>query len=219
MLFRSVYTPATLKNLGDTVSYLRGTGLRHIYINPDYSAPWSIDNLSELEDAYRALKKIYINAYIKEEPLFISIIDAKIAAILRGGYQNKEKCQMGIRDFAFSPSGNIFPCERLIGDGEKNKHCIGNVNEGYLGKINCCLKTGGYEINQECIACSLRPYCMNWCGCTNYFSSGYYNRVGPFICASEKYAIQISFEIIEEIPEQQSYLFSEHLSGRLSMNL
>jgi uncharacterized protein len=36
---------------------------------------------------------------------------------------------------------------------------------------------------------------MNWCSCSNYFSSGYYNRVGPFLCASEKTAIRTAFNI------------------------
>ncbi len=31
---------------------------------------------------------------------------------------------------------------------------------------------------------------MNWCGCSNAFMTGYYNRVGPFLCASERAAIE-----------------------------
>jgi uncharacterized protein len=45
----------------------------------------------------------------------------------------------------------------------------------------------------------LRDYCMNWCGCSNYYSTGSYNVVSPFTCASEKAAIKTAFNIIPKI--------------------
>jgi len=219
VLVNSVYTPETIGNLGETVKYLKNLGIRQIYINPDFSASWTANDLPGLTKAYQDLKKIYIESYQEGTPVFISLLDGKIASVLRGGYKAEERCQMGVKDFAFSPSGNIFPCERLIEDGDVNKHCIGNVNEGFVKQNNQCLKHGSCNLNSECITCGIKDYCMNWCGCSNYFSSGYYDRVGPFLCASERAAIQTAYEIIEEMSEKYSHVFSEHLSGRPTMNL
>jgi uncharacterized protein len=53
---------------------------------------------------------------------------------------------------------------------------------------------------------------MNWCGCTNYFSTGKYNFVGPFTCASEKAAINSAFQVIEDA-RSKGLNFSEHVAG------
>jgi uncharacterized protein len=52
------------------------------------------------------------------------LIDGAIAVILRGGYKPLERCRMGAGEYAFGPSGNIYPCERLIGsdDGKEALH-------------------------------------------------------------------------------------------------
>ena len=47
--------------------------------------------------------------------------------ILRGGYRPLERCRMGNGEYAFAASGNIYPCERLIGDGEGKNHRIGKM--------------------------------------------------------------------------------------------
>jgi hypothetical protein len=41
----------------------------------------------------------------------------------------------------------------------------------------------------------MRSYCVNWCGCSNIFMTGYSNRVGPFLCASERAAIGAAMDI------------------------
>jgi uncharacterized protein len=71
----------------------------------------------------------------------------------------------------------------------------------------------GQDINTECLSCGLNSYCMNWCGCSNYFSSGYYNRVTPFLCASEKVAIQTSFNVIKALENTGASTFVDHLAG------
>ena len=40
---------------------------------------------------------------------------------------------------------------------------------------------------------------MNWCGCSNFFSTGHYNQAGPFICASEKAAINTALAVFKEL--------------------
>jgi uncharacterized protein len=55
---------------------------------------------------------------------------------------------------------------------------------------------------------------MNWCGCSNYFSSGYYNRVSSFLCASEQAAIKVAFDVFQKLESEMSGVFMEHLSGR-----
>jgi uncharacterized protein len=137
--------------------------------------------------------------------------------ILRGGYQPLEQCRMGTGEFAFTPSGNIYPCERLIGSDNGQSHCIGNIHDGFFLKEKCFQKSN-MATNNECQLCSLSQYCMNWCGCTNYFLTGSYNLVGPFVCASEKAAINSAFKVIKEANDK-GLNFSEHLAAAPIMSV
>ena len=59
---------------------------------------------------------------------------------------------------------------------------------------------------------------MNWCGCSNYFMTGYYNRVGPFLCASEKAAIQAASRVVEVLERSLGPTFVHHLTGETHFN-
>ncbi|MBM7867707.1 uncharacterized protein JOC69_002613 [Heliobacterium gestii] len=219
LLVNAVYGPQTFRALPHTVEYFRSLGLKRIFLNPDFSAPWTQVDANDIASVYEQIAAIYIDSYRKGSPLYISLIDGKIATILRGGYQREERCQMGIKEFAFTPEGNIFPCERLVGDGAAdNGHCIGHIDRGLLLNKMTCHVHPAEAINRTCNTCGLRDYCMNWCGCSNYQSSGYYNKVGPFTCASEKAAITVAINAYQLLEQELGATFFEHLAGIPSMN-
>jgi len=213
----AVYHPQTLQHLPETVEYLSSLGVRQIYLNPDFSAYWRKEEIDRLPDIYGKVAEQYISFYLQETPHYISLFDSKIAVILRGGYDEFERCRMGKGEFAFTPDGRIYPCERLVGIHE-NKHLIGNINDGIDDELLSCHIKSGNSINTECMSCGLKDFCMHWCGCSNYFSTGYYNRVSPFLCASEKTALQISFNIFKILEEKIGSTFFEHLGGFPIMN-
>lgn len=218
VLVNSVFHPRTFRYLPQVVEYFSSLGLKQIHLNPDFSAPWSQKDINALPDIYDQIAQQYIAFYIQGNPLFINLIDNKIAAILRGGYESIERCRMGKGEFAFSPEGNIYPCERLVGDGTENRHCIGNIHNGLNIERMSCNRLPDQTINAECLSCSLNQYCMNWCGCSNYMSTGYYNRVGQFLCISEKAAIQAALNAFQILEKKLGPTFVDHLSGHPSSN-
>jgi uncharacterized protein len=213
VLVNAVYHPGTFIYLPEVIKYFSARGLRRIYLNPDFSASWSAEDAGQLTEIYSRVGELYVEYYLAQNPHFISLIDSKIAVILREGYQLSEICQMGKREIAFSPNGNIYLCERLIGDGNKNEHCIGNINNGLRVEKESCNFATYHSINDECQACGLRDYCTNWCGCSNYFSTGYYNLVSHFLCASEKAAIEVAFKVFQDLETKLGPIFMEHLAG------
>ena len=209
----SVYHPHTFRYLPQAVDYFSSLGIRQIHLNPDHSANWSKEDTDQLAGVYDQIAQRYIAYYAQGNPHFINLIDNKIAVILRGGYAGIERCRMGRGEYAFSPEGNIFPCERLVGDGTENRHCIGNIDDGLALNRMSCFVAPGESANAECLSCSLRPYCVNWCGCSNYMSTGYYNRVDYFSCVAEKAAIQTAFNVFQTLEEALGPTFMGHLSG------
>jgi uncharacterized protein len=198
-MVNAVYRPETLPYLAQTVEYLSSTGARRIYLSADFSAPWSSEDTASLFNAYDAIGKRYCEYYRAGDPHYISIIDGKIAVILQDGYNKQDQCLMGRGELAISPEGNLFPCERLVGDGKGNGHCIGTLETGPLLERMYCHTAQGKGAKDECGRCDLRKYCMYWCGCSNFFATGYYDRVSALLCASERAAIQTALNVIEEL--------------------
>lgn len=209
----AVFSPRTLRHLPETVEYLSSLGVRQIYLNPDFSAEWTQEHIDLLPEVYGRIADLYVDCYRRGDPHFISPIDAKISVVLRGGYSPCEQCRMGTGEFAFAPNGDIYPCERLVGNGDR-EHCIGNLQSGLTGPPVLKHRAPGTRLNVECLGCELRSYCMNWCGCSNFFSSGYYNRVNGFLCASEKATMAASMVAFETLSNDEAGVnFFEHLGG------
>jgi uncharacterized protein len=207
----AVFGPETVHRLPGTVDYLASLGVTQIHLNPDYSAQWSAADVADLPGVYAQVGDLYARYRMQERPLFVSLIDSKIAVILRGGYQPGEMCRMGSAEFAYTPGGWIYPCERLVGAGVGGDHCIGHLDTGVQPVRGACGADGA--TNPECASCGLQRYCMRWCGCSNYFASGRYDRVSPFLCASERAAIQTGFDVFRRLEQLRGPTFFEHASG------
>ncbi len=222
IMVNAVYCPDTVEYLPETIDYFSLLGLRQIYLSPDYSATWTPEQCERLPEIYGKVGKLYQDYYRNDDPHFISLIDSKIAVMLRGGYQKQEQCSMGKGELAFTPEGDIYPCERLVGSGDEDdarEHRIGHVDEGIDGNRMEChrIDNGNSEkvikLADPCDTCSLKSLCMNWCGCSNYFGSGYYDRASAFLCASEHAAIACAVEAYQNLEADYGELFYDHVSG------
>jgi uncharacterized protein len=209
----AVYRPETFRELVGVVRYLASLGFRHIYLNPDLTASWTRCDAECLPEVYGRVADQYMEWYLADDPRFVSLIDSKIAVLLRGGYQPAERCRMGRGEFAFTPEGNVYPCERLIGQGTGGAHCLGNVSDHFAPLSSSHLPAGDGTAAGACRDCGLKELCVNWCGCSNYFSTGHYDRVGPFLCASERAAIATAARVFETLEASLGPTFANHLAG------
>jgi len=209
----AVYRPDTVEALPEVVDYLSSLGVRQIYLNPDFSAAWTEEAVARVPAIYRVVADRYMQFYREGRPHFISLIDSKITVMLRGGYQPVERCRMGKGEFAFDPTGRVFPCERLVSKAPDD-HVIGPAN-GLLriGPLQDHFAPGP-PINAECAACGVGDYCVNWCGCSNYFMTGHYNRVSPFLCTSERTLIELAATVFETLESELGPTFTDHLGGK-----
>jgi uncharacterized protein len=210
VLVNAVFHPETFKALPETVTFLSELGVRHIYLNTDYSAHWAPDQTLQLADVYDRVADNYVRFYRRGDPHFISLIDTKIIVILRNGYAPEERCRMGKGELAFTPDGGIYPCERLVGVTD-NRHRIGHLDRGLDPERGTCRPAS--ILNTPCLTCGIRNYCMNWCGCSNFFATGHYNQVNAFICESEKAALRAAFKAYTALESRLSDSFFDHVHG------
>lgn len=207
----AVFRPETLAQGPDMVAYFARLGVDQIYLNPDFSARWSQADLGDLYQVYARVGALYQQWHRAWTPRFVSLIGAKIAPILTGGYRPESRCQMGVKELAFSPDGHVLPCERLVGDGRASLHCIGTVAEGINTCAGCQSRWSALSINAECQDCGVRDYCMRWCGCSNYMAGGRYDTASPFLCASERAAVRVAFEGFQTLSDALGVRFLENL--------
>jgi uncharacterized protein len=209
----AVYRPDTVEHLPEVIDYLSSLGVRQIYLNPDFSAGWTEEAVARVPPIYQAIAERYMNFYREGRPHFISLIDSKITVMLRGGYQPLERCRMGTGEFAFTPSGHVFPCERLVAS-DPEKHAIGSTNGlVQIGPLRDHFAPGP-PVSAPCVLCGLQGYCVNWCGCSNYFMTGSYNRVSPFLCVSERTLMELAALVFRTLESELGPTFMDHLGGK-----
>jgi uncharacterized protein len=204
----AVYGPDTIDHLAKSVSYFTDLGISAIHLNPNIHAFNGNKIASKLRKTYMQIADHYIQCYQNDTEIAINLIDSKIIVFLKGGYDATDKCGMGETEWGFAPSGNIYPCERLIGEDNDLSLCLGNIHTGFdFSNQNSLLKPKNNR-NKKCNNCIYQKFCMNWCGCSNYHMTGHTNLVSDTFCESEKAAILAAKFVLTTL--NQNELFLDH---------
>ncbi len=204
----SVYGPESVGSLAEIVGFFVGHDVPLIHLNPNITSTWGASNMELLEESYRAVADVYIDSYQKGKEIAVSLIDSKIIVFLKQGYERADRCGMGATEWGFAPSGNIYPCERFIVEDDGGELCLGNVHTGVNTTSRCAMLKRRGNHNPECAACSLGKFCMNWCGCTNYFMTGDAGLSSAFLCRSEKASIRAAQYALDTLRNDD--LFVDH---------
>jgi len=212
----AVFGPDTISELPRTVEFFIKSGVLLIHLNPNIKAVWPDKLQYGLSEIFQHLADVYINCYQKGQEIYVNLLDNKMLLFLKGGYDKSDVCSMGDGELAFAPSGNIYPCERFIGEDDNASLCLGNIYTGLDMAHRCSLRTQRGNINPECVECRLAKYCMNWCGCTNYFMSGQTNIATPMLCAMERAMIAAAQRVFDSLVSSGNELFANHMYSHVA---
>jgi len=211
----AVYGPETINFLPQSVLFFIELGVPVIHLNPNILANWTESTYPDLSEAYMQIANNYIQSYQQGREIAVNLIDSKLILFLKGGYAIEDMCGMGETEWGFAPSGNIYPCERFIGEDNDLSLCLGNIQTGLDSTRRCTLLRKKGNHNEECKSCNLKKYCMNWCGCTNYYLTGHTDLVGPIFCAMEKAGIKAAEHVLVTLSKLDNELFIDHLKRYL----
>jgi uncharacterized protein len=207
----AVYGPETLAVLQQTVAFFTELRVPFIHLNPNIRAAWTAEDLAKLPQVCMSIAEHYIQCYQRGQEITVNMIDSKLVLFLKKGYAPEDRCGMGKTEWGFAPSGNIYPCERFIGEDDDLSLCLGNINTGFDAARRCEMFTRKGNRNEECATCSLNKYCMNWCGCTNYHLTGDTELAGPMLCALERASIHAAEHVFISLSQLNNELFIDHL--------
>ncbi|MFW9896557.1 MAG: radical SAM protein [Candidatus Thorarchaeota archaeon] len=205
----AVYSPNTIDSLVDVVSFFDQQEVNAIHLNPNILTSWEGDIYLKLRSKFMELATYYIHCYRENREMAINLIDSKLLLLIKKGYEEKDRCCLGEEEWAFAPSGNIYPCERFIGEDDNEKFCLGNIHSGFNQKCICKVLKNRGNHDKKCMNCNLQRYCMNWCGCTNYYTTGKSDLVSTFICENEKAIIDAAKYVLVNLKDND--IFINHL--------
>jgi uncharacterized protein len=181
-----VVDPATVGRLAESTRFLLETGVRVISLSMNYAARWEERGMATYGRQIEEVADEFIGRFRNGEDVYIAPLDAKIIGRLKQGLKECDKCAFGVGEVAVSPSGWMYPCERLVGDDENPQWRIGHISTGTdQGKLAPILERRS-KGDPTCAACGLRDRCMNFCGCSNVFSSGDCAAPGAALCLAEQ---------------------------------
>ena len=208
-----VIDPANVALAADGVAFLAGLGVERISFNPNFYAEWDESDLEALDHAYESAGDVMLSAYRDGDSFALNVLDSKIITRLKDGYAKSDRCNFGCGEIAVAPSGNIYPCERLVGDDSDHDVCIGSVHTGYdmEKRVSLIGKRGNQDL--ECATCDLRPRCMNWCGCINYSTTGAIDSAPGLVCFHEKLAIRVADRVAGTLFNEKNAAFLRRFYG------
>lgn len=202
----AVYGPDTVEQLNESVRFFTDNGIRRIHLNPNITAYWDETACALIGDSFQKIGDHYVRCYQQGQDISVNTIDSKIILFLKDGYDASDKCGMGETEWGIAPSGNVYPCERLIGNDDNDELCMGNVHTGINPARRCEIGKKRGNSNENCRSCPIQKYCMNWCGCTNYAMTGRIDRAGPMLCYTERAAITAAKHVYMKLKDNETFV-------------
>jgi len=199
----TVVTPQNISNLSDSIKYLhQELGAKRTRVSVDYFASWGDDTSTILQE-FKRLKEYILECYRKNIDVYVDIIDDKIKAHIEDSCY---ECRFGEFKIGIAPSGNLYPCERLIGE-DTEELAIGDVKKGFNSKALANIVASRGNRNIECQECAYKSRCINSCGCTNYILTGDIALTGATVCFFQKLFIDSADEVANILYNEKNSLF------------
>ncbi|MBN2024706.1 MAG: radical SAM protein [Pirellulales bacterium] len=176
-----VVRPNNVARLPEGIVWLRRRGVRHVVPSLDLWAQWDPPAARELEAAIARAADLWHEGL---PTCSISWFDEKAARLAGVGATATARCGFGDGEVAVSPSGRLYPCERLIGDDglDNPMRLPGHVLEGddflHLPKPAA--------VGSGCSSCGIHADCNTFCRCGNYVRTGDVSRPDGLLCLWNK---------------------------------
>ncbi len=208
-----VVDPRNVEHLASSIRWLLDENIHDIALNPNFYIQWPESALQLWKQACSTIAALYIEKYRQGIPIRINIIDGKIRVRLKEGYDACDRCGFGHNEIAIAPSGNIYPCERIVADDTNEALKIGNVFSGFDTIKQSAIVAKRGNIEPECLDCSVKERCMNWCSCINYATTGAINQVSGLVCFHERMVIETADHVGETLFAEANETFLKKFYG------
>ncbi|MBI1840153.1 MAG: radical SAM protein [Verrucomicrobia bacterium] len=178
-----VVRPDNLEELPEGLIHLRDLGVVHVDLSLDLWTQWNVADGSRLERFVDRAAELW-RAWLPQFSL--NWFDGKIGDLARLPLSEETtRCGFGDGEIAVAPSGNLYPCERLIGEDGPNhpRRLPGHVLDGREDFVADPLS---FVACDPCSRCVIASVCDTRCRCSNYVRTGDVNRPDGLLCLLNK---------------------------------
>lgn len=199
-----VVTVVRLDNLDAlprSVAFLHQSGVQEINLSLDLWTRWTRTDLERLQAALNMCADYWREAL---PDLSINWFDDKLGAFADLAVtETTARCGFGSGEIAVAPSGNLYPCERLIGEdlADNPMKLFGHVS-GVRDFLN--FSPAPERGHTACSDCALKTICGTSCRCSNYVRTGDVSKPDGLLCALDKICAQEVRRVFESHPTHQS---------------
>jgi uncharacterized protein len=175
----TVVRPDTVAHLADGLRFLRDLGVRRVEPSLDLWTAWTQEDIARLVESVAGCARVWRESL----PEFsVSWFDEKAVQLAGVPREVSARCGFGAGEIAVAPSGNLYPCERLIGEDRAGDpmRLPGHALDGgdFLGMA---AKAG--RSDEGCDVCALASICSTICRCSNYVRTGDVRHPDALLCA------------------------------------
>ena len=194
-----VVRPDTLEHLPAGIAFLRELGVRRVEPSLDLWTTWTQRDVERLErviarcaDLWREGLAVFGIGWFDEKALYAADIPVTPTA----------RCGFGAGEIAVAPSGNLYPCERLMGADEPGNpmRLPGHVADGGVDFLNGREASCGRG-DEACDSCAVRSMCNTDCRCSNYVRSGDVSRPDGLLCAWNQACLEQTARALREVSQ------------------
>lgn len=163
-----VVRPDTLEDLPLGVYRLLQHGVRRVDLSLDLWTRWTTADAPALEEAIARCADVWHAALPSVD---INWFSEKAAAMAGVPVEASARCGFGDGEIAVAPSGNLYPCERLIGeDAADNPMRL--PGHALRGDDFLAGRRASRRSHPSCDACDIESSCGTTCACSNYVRTG-----------------------------------------------
>ncbi len=205
----SVVHPGNVRRLLSSFDALVEVGFRRLAFNLDYSASWTEADLEAYAAGLEAVGERVAALLDSGRDTVVSPLHTKWISRLKSGLGPEDRCAFGCGELAVAPSGNLYPCDRLVGeDGPAQADVrIGSLQTGIDVERVAALRAAKDRPRPDCEGCAILDRCAWWCGCANRAATGRVDRVSGLQCAAEQITTRVADEVAARLYAAANPLF------------
>ena len=178
--------------LPEGIAWLQQQGIAHVDVNLDLWTEWCWQDAAVLRGALARAADVWWAALPE---LSVGWFDEKAARLAGLPEPPTARCGFGDGELAVSPSGNLYPCERLIGDDRQNAPMRLPGHALDSGPFSA-LPAPAREAD-GCSACAAAGQCQTFCRCSNYVRTGDVRRPDGLLCMLDRVLVRETARVLQ----------------------
>jgi uncharacterized protein len=191
-----VVRPDTVAAFPRGIAWLRDHGISHVDPSLDIWATWTVDDARLLEAAIAEAAEVWREGL---PHCSVGWFDEKAARIAALPTELTARCGYGDGQIAVAPSGNLYPCERVLGvDAPDNRARLpGHAFDDGPFRPQPLIAA----IPEECACCAIQAQCATSCRCSNFIRTGDPWRPDGLLCLLDRVCFRETARVLRTMQQ------------------